>query len=74
LPAFAHDLPSYPQFKKVFSLFPVKIHNSCAQRFRDKYFARMMKLQNAIWPRLVGILMQKKQAGIAFWLMAGLLR
>jgi hypothetical protein len=66
LPVFAHYLPSYPQFKKVFIFSPVKIHNSCAQRFRDKYFARMVKLQNAIWLHLVGILMQKKQAGAAF--------
>jgi hypothetical protein len=66
LPVFAHYPPSYPQFKKVFSFFPVKIHTICAQRYKKKYFARMVKLQNAIWPRLVGILMQKKQAGAAF--------
>jgi hypothetical protein len=74
LPVFAHCLPSYPQFKKVFSFFPVKIHTICAQRFRDKYFARIVKLQNAIWQRLVGISMQKKQAGVAFTPIAGLFR
>jgi hypothetical protein len=46
---YTQSLSNYPQFKKVFSYFRVKIHTSCAQRFRQKYFVGMGKPQNAVW-------------------------
>jgi hypothetical protein len=45
---YAQELAVFPQIKKVFSLFPVKIHTICAQRFPTKYFAGRVKPQNAV--------------------------
>jgi hypothetical protein len=39
---------SYPQFKKVFIYFHIKIHTGCAQRFSRKYFVGMGKPQSAV--------------------------
>jgi hypothetical protein len=51
---------SFPQFKKVFSPFANKIHTGCAQRIWRKYFAGILKLQNAVSPQPVGFLIKKR--------------
>jgi hypothetical protein len=45
--AYAQRVLLYPQFKKVFSYFPIYIHTTCAQRFSPKYFVGITKPQNA---------------------------
>jgi hypothetical protein len=52
--AYAQYSPTYPQFKKVFSPFPIKIHTHCAQVFGRKNFAGKSKPQNAVWRVLKG--------------------